>query len=520
MAMVSHGIVRKVALVRTERATTAEPVTRLRERLATLADLRLAGSMLAWDQQTGMPSRGAARRAEVLGTLEEISHGILISTELGEMIDAAAEASEGAPGDSDDARLIAVARRHHVKARRVPTELATEIARADSLGQEAWVHARAQNDFAAILPFLERNFQLAREYAGLFAEEYATPYDALLDDYDEGLTSATVTRLFAELAGELRPILGELRDRPVDTSILQTRVPVEAQRRLVDEVLSLMGFERAGWRLDDAIHPFASGFGSGDIRITTRWDEGYFPMGLYGAMHECGHGLYEQGVAERLQRTLLEHGASLSLHESQSRMWENMVGRGRAFADVLAPLLSRHFGLDSNPDSLFRAVNAVRPTLIRVDADEVTYGLHVVLRFELEQATISGELAVADLAEAWRTRFRELFDLEVPDDAHGVLQDVHWGSGIIGYFPTYSIGNLTSGHLWRKAREEVGDLEESLSQGRLGVLREWLRENVHRHGCKFDAATLLERVTGEALSVEPFIAYLREKLSLAYGVDL
>ena len=275
--------------------------------------------------------------------------------------------------------------------------------------------------------------------------------------------------------------------------------------------------------MDDAVHPFATGLGSHDVRITTRWDESFFPSSLYGAMHECGHGLYEAGIADALQRTPLGQGESLAIHESQSRMWENMVGRGRAFSGVLAGTVSEILG-DSvgslDADVLYRAVNRVHPSYIRVEADEVTYGMHVVLRFELEQDLIEGRVKVSELPEVWNSRFKDYFGLDVPNDTLGVLQDVHWSAGLIGYFSTYALGNLIAGQLWEKAHSDVPDLDDQIAAGELSGLREWLRENVHRHGAKFSSAELLERVVGAPIAVAPFIGYLKVKLGDVYGLEL
>ncbi|MBV9049863.1 MAG: carboxypeptidase M32, partial [Solirubrobacterales bacterium] len=272
--------------------------------------------------------------------------------------------------------------------------------------------------------------------------------------------------------------------------------------------------------LDDAVHPFATSFGSSDVRITTRWDDSFFASALYGAMHECGHGLYEAGIADSLQRSPLGHGESLGLHESQSRLWENMVGRGKPFSGVLAPMIADVFETPVDPETLYRAVNRVEPSHIRVEADEATYSLHVVLRFELEQELIEGRLAVNDLPEAWNSRMEEYLGLDVPSDAVGVLQDVHWASGLIGYFPTYALGNLIAGQLWERAREDVGDLEGAIAVGQLSPLREWLRENVHRHGAKFSTDELLQRVVGAPIRVQPFVSYLKRKLGDVYGIEL
>jgi carboxypeptidase Taq len=286
--------------------------------------------------------------------------------------------------------------------------------------------------------------------------------------------------------------------------------------------MARMGFDPASWRLDEAVHPFATSFGSLDVRITTRWYETYFPMALFGAMHECGHGLYEEGVAESLQRSPLARLDSLSVHESQSRMWENMVGRGRAFGQALAPMVAETSGgeIAADAEALYRAVNKVMPSLIRVEADEATYSMHVVLRFELEQELIGGRLTVADLPEAWNSRFKEYLGLDVPNDSEGVLQDVHWSGGLIGYFPTYALGNLIAGHLWERVHEDIPNLDDQLGRAELMELREWLREHIHRHGAKFPTNELLERVVGEPMSVPPFIRYLKRKLGDVYGLTL
>jgi carboxypeptidase Taq len=491
----------------------------LRERLAELADLRNAAQVLGWDQQTMMPPKGASARAESLATLERITHDMFVSAEMGRMLDSAAGELNGAGEDSDDARLVDVVRRRWEKSRRVPTELAADLARAASIGQEAWIAARQASDFSMFAPYLKRNLDLTRSYIDCF-DGFECAYDVLLDDFDPGTSSADVARLFEELKTELVPLIATLSAHTVDASVLYGSFPIDHQRALVDRVVERMGFDHASWRLDDAVHPFATSFSSDDVRITTRWDERYFPSSLFGAMHECGHGLYEAGISDALQRTPLGHAESLSLHESQSRLWENMVGRGHAFSGVLAPMVSEAFGTPVSAEQLYRAVNRVEPSFIRVEADEATYGLHIVLRFELEQELIEGRLAIEDLPEAWNARFKDYFGLGVAHDADGVLQDVHWSAGLIGYFPTYSLGNLIAGQLWEKATGDLPDLELQIAGGELSGLREWLRENVHRHGSKFGAAELLERITGQPISVGPFVSYLKAKLSDAYGVAL
>jgi carboxypeptidase Taq len=500
------------------------PIERLRERTEELSDLGHVALLLDWDQQTMMPAQGGAGRAEGRATIERLAHEIFVSEETGSLLEAARQSLDGADPDSDEARLVAVTARRRAKAVRVPTELTAEMARAASHGQEAWVRARANSDFASFVPYLERNFELARRYVECF-DGYDSAYDVLLDDYEPGMKSAEVARLFDELKAELVPMIATLAENAerVDETAIQGSFPVERQRRLVGEVVRRMGFDATAWRMDDAVHPFATSFGNHDVRITTRWDEANLVSALYAGMHECGHGLYEAGIADSLQRTPLGQIESLSMHESQSRMWENMVGRGRPFCGVLSPRIAELFS-DAVPnldaDGFYRAVNRVSPSFIRVEADEATYGLHVILRFELEQELIEGRLAIRDLPEAWNMRFNEYLGLEVTDDALGVLQDVHWSFGAIGYFPTYSLGNLIAGQLWARAHEDIPELDDKLAAGELGDLREWLREHIHRHGSKFSTTELLQRVVGGPIEVGPFVSYLKRKLSDVYGVEL
>jgi carboxypeptidase Taq len=492
--------------------------------LAEIADLGDVTHLLEWDQQTMMPARGAAGRAEVLATVRRVSHEKFASAETGRRLEAAAAALNGADPAGDEASLVRVAARRWEKARRVPIELAAARAKAASLGQEAWREARERSDLEAFVPYLELNVELSRRYVECF-DEFDCPYDVLLDDYEPGMKTATVTALFEELKFELVPLIATLSEHSerVDGSCLHGEFPAAKQRHLVGEVVRLMGYDPEAWRMDTAVHPFATSFGYQDVRITTRWDESYFPAALFGGMHECGHGLYEAGIAAALQRTPLGHADSLGIHESQSRLWENMVGRGQPFSVALAPLVAREFGgalamLD--PDTLYHAVNRVQPSFIRVEADEATYGLHIVLRFELEQELIEGRLSIAELPEAWNARFKEYLGLDVPDDARGVLQDVHWSSGSIGYFPTYALGNLIAGQLWERAHIDLPDLDAQIAAAELHPLRDWLREHVHRHGAKFTMPELLERVVGGPIAVAPFMAYLKRKLGDVYGITL
>jgi carboxypeptidase Taq len=490
----------------------------LRGRLAEIHDLSAAGGLLGWDQQTMMPARGGPLRAEQLGTLGRIVHERFTDDEIGRLLDAL----DGVDPDTTDGAIVRVTRRDWEKARRVPADLAADIARAGALGHQAWVEARERSDFAAFLPFLERNVELKLRYIACF-DGFEDPYDVLLDDYEEGMTSAEVDALFRELRDALVPLIAAVAKRAdaVDASMLHGDFPIERQRALVRRIVERLGWDAEGWRLDEAAHPFATTIGPDDVRLTTRFDPSYIGMALYGTIHEFGHGLYESQVDPALARTSLEGGVSLGVHESQSRLWENVVGRGRPFAGWLHGELREAFpervgALDA--EAFYRAVNRVEPSLIRVEADEATYGLHIILRFEFEREMIAGTLALRDLPEVWNARMHEYLGVEVPDDAHGVLQDVHWSGGDIGYFSTYALGNLISAQLWERARADLPGLDASLAAGEVGALREWLGEHVHRFGRTYPPRELVARVVGGPIAVQPFVDYLTAKLTPIYGL--
>jgi carboxypeptidase Taq len=494
----------------------------LRTWLAEISDLRRAAAVLQWDKQTKMPALGSDARTDQIETLERITHERFVSQHTLELIEAAEAEQAERPAAWIDARSLSEARRLFDKGRRVPVELAAARAKAASNGYKVWVAAREANDFAAFAAALEHNFQLTRDYVACF-DDYEHPYDVVIDDFAPGMRTSQAAGLLGEMRDQLLPLIQELSPRKIDQAPLHVRYPVAGQRRVVDQVLGWMGFEDGSWRLDDTVHPFETSFAVTDIRITTRYVESYFPTGLYGAMHECGHGLYEAGVDPKLSRTPLGTIRSSSIHESQSRLWENMVGRGRAFCTALSPLLVEHSGgalAGLEPDGLFRAVNRVQPSTIRIEADETTYGLHIVIRYELECMLLAGDLAVADLPEAWNAKMREYLGVEVPSDADGVMQDVHWSEGLIGYFPSYAIGNLIAGQLWERACHDLPQLDEQIGALELRPLREWLRENVHRHGSRYSDDDLLVQAVGETVQVAPFIRYLKVKLGDVYQLDL
>lgn len=485
---------------------------RLLERLAELDDLGAAVHLLGWDEQTMMPPGGAAARSEVAATVERAAHERAIDDDLMALLEELEPWAAGPEAGDDATAVVRVARRDAERARRVPAALAAEITRAGFAAMPVWQRAREERDFAPFAAPLERNLELRRELAACFPEA-EHPYDALLDAYEPGMTTAAVRELFDRLRDGLVPLIAAAVDAGAPEP-LQGPFDVGAQRALALDLARSMGFEDDHWRLDDAVHPFAQSLGPADIRVTGRFSPDDI-TGLFGVLHEMGHGLYERQVDPGLARTTLGTGVSLGIHESQSRLWENLVGRGRPFwshwlprAQEALPALAG-LGLDA----FLRAVNAVRPGLIRVDADEATYSLHIVLRFELEVALLQGELAVADLPVAWNDGMRELLGVEVPDDARGALQDIHWAFGELGYFPTYALGNVAAAQLWRAARAAHPDLDAHLERGDVAPLRAWLAEHVHRHGRRLDPPELLRRATGASYDPAPLLEHLRAKLA-------
>jgi carboxypeptidase Taq len=489
----------------------------LRERLGELVDLEAALHVLGWDQETMMPPGGAAARGEALATLSRMAHERLVDDGLLALLQELAPWASKLPREDDGATIVRVVARDVDRARRVPPELTAEISRASSEALGVWKQAREEDDFAAFAPMLERNLELRRRLAACFPEA-EHPYDALLDFYEPGMTTAAVRETFARLREGLVPLIAEVTAAEAPPQ-LEGPFDVPAQRALALEMVRSLGFDEQHWRLDDSVHPFSQSLAPTDIRVTGRFRDDEL-SGLFAVMHEVGHGLYERQQDPALERTTLGTGVSMGIHESQSRLWENLVGRSRPFWSHWLPRAQERLpalrGLDL--DAFLRAVNAVRPSLIRVDADEATYSLHIVLRFELEVAMLEGTLAVADLPAAWDERMRELLGVEVPDDRRGVLQDIHWAFGDLGYFPTYALGNIAAAQLWEAAAADLPQLDEDLARGELAPLREWLGEHVHRAGRRLEPAELLRRVTGSSYDPAPLLRHLRAKFTELYDV--
>jgi carboxypeptidase Taq len=497
----------------------SDRLQRLRVMAGEIYDLERTAFLLAWDQETMLPPDGAAARAEQRATIGRVAHERLVSDELARLLEELRSEQEALSREYDEAALIRVLRREHEKARRVPTELRAELSRAGALGLGAWLQARERRDFEVLRPHLERQLELKRRYIACF-EPYDDPYDVLLDDYEEGMTTAETERVLEHVKRELVPLVRAVREGGTgEDEPLSGPFSVGGQAAFGRAVLDRFGFDERSWRLDRSEHPFTAGISIGDIRLTTRYHE-HSLSGVFASMHEFGHGLYERQVAPALGRTPLAGGASAALHESQSRMWENLVGRSRPFwtwaYDDLRAALPEALG-DVDLDRFYRAINRIRPSLVRVDADEVTYNLHIVLRFELERDLLAGRLEVRDMPAAFDERMVSYLGLEPPDVTLGVLQDIHWGDATFGYFPTYSLGNVMSVQIWERARADLVELDAQLERGEFAELREWLREHLHRHGRKFPPQETLRRAAGAEIDPEPYVRYLKGKLGEVAG---
>lgn len=499
-----------------------QAVAVLRFHLATVADLKAAAAVLRWDQETLMPPGGSEGRALQLATLARLAHEHLVSDATRRLLDAAESAVRSDDPASDGAALVRMTRRDLDRASKLPAEFVAEKSRVAAVATHVWRDARQADDFGAFRPHLERIFELARreaEYIGYSGH----PYDALADRYDPGTTARELEELFGRLIEVVVPLVRAIAARAdaVDPRILDAEFGEAAQRTFALEIAQAFGYDTRRGRLDLSAHPFSTKFHRDDVRITTRF--GRRLSAVFGTFHESGHAMYSQGTAPALERSPLSDGAGAGIHESQSRMWENLVGRSRAFWEYAFPRFQQAFPAQlrsADAGQVYRAVNQVEPGLIRVRADEVTYNLHIVLRFELEKALLTKDLAVGDLPGAWNDKMRTYLGLTPPGDTDGVLQDIHWSSGLVGSFPSYTLGNVASVQLFEAARRAHPSIPDDLRGGRFGTLYGWMREHVYAHGRKFLPSELLQRATGGPLTAEPYLAYLQEKFGELYGVTL
>lgn len=495
-------------------------LAQLKELLAEIFDLNAASAVLGWDQQTYMPPGGAEARGNQLATLSRLSHIKFTSDEIGMLLEDLKPYAAQLDPNSDDACMLRVTERQYTKATKVPADLVAEFSKTSSIAMQNWQQARAEKNFALFEPHLQKIFDLRRRYAELFAP-YDHIYDPLLDDFEPGLKTADVKEIFAALRPQQVELLKNITSRPqVDDAFLHQEFDGQKQWDFGVEVLNKIGFPWERSRQDKAAHPFTTSFSINDVRITTRILPNYLGSAFFSTMHEGGHAMYELGVSQDLERSMLTGGASLALHESQSRMWENLVGRSLPFWQHFYPRLQEIFPSQLSNISLetfYKGINKVKPSFIRVEADEATYNLHIMLRLELEIALLEGKIAVKDAPEAWNARMQDYLGIVPPDDALGVLQDVHWSHGMVGYFSTYALGNLVSGQLWEVMQADMPDLNEKIRSGEFSDMRAWLVEKIHRHGSKFEPQELVQRVTGSKINPAPYMRYLTNKYSAIYG---
>ncbi len=492
---------------------------KLMDRVRDFGRLRAVEELLAWDQETYMPKNGVHARAEQLALVAGLAHEHLVADETRSLL----EETSADPDDYVTQTNLRETRRTFKRAANVPTALVKEIARTSSLAKEAWVNARKKSDFAQFAPFLEKLVELKKQMAECIG--YRTePYDALMDEYEPGAKAADIESLFADLRERTAALLKRIMDAPAapDTSILSRHYPRVRQEALSRKMAEALNFDFSSGRSDVSVHPFCTTIGGcGDVRITTRYDERFLPAALFGTMHEVGHALYEQGLPHDHAFTPMGEAVCLGIHESQSRMWENLVGRSKAFWTCHWNELRKVFpeALEGvSVDGFYRAINAVRPSFIRVEADELTYNLHIVLRFEIERGLFNGTLCTRDVPAAWNEAMNRTLGITPPDDKEGCLQDIHWSMGAFGYFPTYALGNLYAAQFFEQANRDIGDLSARIAANDHRPLLDWLRTHIHCHGQRYRADELVELVTGKPLSIEPFMNHVTDKFSQVYGL--
>ncbi len=497
----------------------SEKLEQLKQKLGEVADITNAAGVLGWDQQVNMPPAGNEARGQQLATLGQIAQEKFISEEMGRLIDDLKREVDGA--DTDEAALVRVAARNYDKAKRVPPSFIAEQAIVTSKAFEAWVEARSKSDFSIFQPHLEKVKELVHKYISFFPPS-DHPYDILLDDYERGMKTADVKAIFDQLRPKQVELLKAIASaKQVKDDFLYKKYN---EKKLMDfgrEVITKFGYDWNRGRQDKAPHPFETSFSISDVRITTRYEADNPLATLFSTMHESGHAMYEQGINPVYERTPLAGGASRAVHESQSRMWENLVGRSLPFWEHFYPALKKAFPAQLEGVSLksfYKAINKVEPSLIRVNADEATYNMHIMLRLELEIGMVEDTIDIKDLPAIWNAKMEEYLGITPPNDAKGVLQDIHWSGGSIGYFSTYALGNLISVQWWEKINKDIRNLDDQIRKGNFSELLAWLHKNIHQYGQKYEPQQLVEKVTGSRITPEPYIRYLKKKYSEIYGL--
>jgi carboxypeptidase Taq len=493
----------------------------LKQKYSEVADISSATSVLHWDQQVYMPRGGGAARARAISALEELAHRKFTAPETGKLIAETYDWAQALGHDSFEASYLRAVKRDYDQAAKLPAEFVAEFSKTVSEAIGAWTQARADSNFGAFAPWLEKILELNIKKAEILGFKNS-PYDALLDLYEPGIKKEHIEPLFSELAKGLKPIMKSISANAVAVSndCLRGDFDEDAQLRLANEIVRDLGYDLERGRQDRSAHPFTIDFSINDVRITTRTIKNQFTAAIYGSIHECGHALYGQGSPQEFEGTPLSGGASLGVHESQSRFWENVVGRSLGFCKWVLPKYRKHFPgkFDAlSPEDLYKAVNKSAPSFIRVEADEVTYNLHIMLRFEIETMLLERKLKVADAPEFWNARMKDYFGLTPKKASDGILQDIHWSMGSMGYFPTYTLGNLLSAQISEKISQELGGTEARIEKGDFKPILAWLRKNIHAHGRKYLPDELLKKAINDQLRVEPFLDYIRNKYSKIYG---
>lgn len=497
-------------------------IAALQTHLKTVHDLNMAMNVLGWDRQVKMPRGGAEARASQMTTLSKLSHELFTGSETAHLLDAAESEAAALPYDSDEAAYVRVARADYAEATRLPVDYVMELQHTVGIAHEYWADARARSEFGHFLPILQKLVDLKRRECDLIGYP-DHPYTALLNQYERGITTTQVAAIFAEHRADLVPLIAAIRANTdaIDDAPAHHHFPVEQQRAFTEHMTALVGYDYERGRQDVAVHPFCNHNSKNDVRITTRYSEDFFNPAFFGSLHEAGHAMYEQGVADALEGNILGGGTSLGVHESQSRMWENRVGRSRGFWQWAFPHAQAAFpgvldGVDA--EGMYRAVSKVQPSFIRVEADEATYNLHIMMRFDLECGLMNGEIAVADLPKRWNELFESYIGIVPPTDALGVLQDVHWSMGLFGYFATYALGNFLSAQYYRQAVMAQPAIPDEIGTGRFDTLLGWMRANIHVHGRKYTSDELTRRLTGESIQSRYYTEYLKEKYGDLYGI--
>jgi carboxypeptidase Taq len=504
-----------------EKKEISEKMQKMIDLAGEISDLGRIGALMEWDQQVYMPSGGAEERGLQSSVIGKLIHEKFTSDEVGNLITDLADEVGDLEADTDEARSIKAAKRLYEKQTKVPLPMLMEQIQVNTMAHHAWIEAKEKSDFSIFEPYLTKIIDLKKQYADLF-KPYDHVYDPLLDDYEPGMKTADVKEIFNKLRPQQVELLQAIAEKePPDNTFLKQYYKEEHQELFGRYVITRFGYDWNRGRLDKTHHPFTTEFGQGDVRITTKYLKDDGGSALFSTMHEAGHAMYEQGIASKYNRRILGGAASLAIHESQSRLWENLVGRSKEFWTFFYPSLQMLFPehlANVSLDQFYRGINRVEPSFVRVEADEATYNMHIMLRLEIEMGLLEGAMDVKDLPEIWNAKMQDYLGITPANVAEGVLQDVHWSSGLVGYFPTYALGNLASVQLWDKMVEDNPNVLDEIAKGQFDTVLGWMRENVHQYGSKYEPQELMVKATGSKITPEPYVKYLKTKYGEIYNL--